>query len=274
MSRPSRLTPALRRPAAIAAALALSAGAALTFAPTAGAAASAVPCDFAHTDQLSRATGGQISAAESDGTCYVYHSWFSFTSAATSSTFTVTDPNLTSITYLVNGGGGGGGGGSGWENSTKVGGTQPQSGAGAGGAGGEVKEGTATVTSTDYVVVAGAGGAGGAPGSPTAGSTAGGQGASGQDSSIGDLVVASGGAGGFGGTGIEGVSPSSFSPVVQSGVSTNPTDAGQYGGNNGSFVGGTIAGSPYEFAGPGGAGAGANGAAEDGFVTLHGGFGP
>jgi hypothetical protein len=57
----------------------------------------------------------------------------------------------------------------------------------------------------------------------TAGNTVGGQGGSGQDSSIGDLVVAAGGAGGFGGTGTENaVGPAAFAPVVQSGVSTNP----------------------------------------------------
>jgi len=259
MSRSIRRWPALRKPLAIASALALSAGVALAFTPTAGAAGSALPCDYAHVDQLARATGGQVGPQETDGVCYVYHSWFGFTPGATTDTFTVTDPSLTTIHYLVSAGGGGGGGGSGWQDSTKASGTQPQSGAGAGGAGGEVKEGEVAITTGDYAIVAGAGGAGGTAGTSTAGSTVGGQGGSGQDSSIGDLVVAAGGAGGFGGTGNENVGATSFSPVVQAGESPIPTDAGEYGGNNASYVGGTRAAAPNNFAGPGGAGAGENG---------------
>jgi len=260
MSRSIRRGPALRKPLAIASALALSAGVALAFTPTAGAAGSGLPCDYAHVDQLARATGGQVFPQEKEGVCYVYHSWFGFTTGASTGTFTVTDPNLTTITYLVNGGGGGGGGGSGWEDSTKVSGTQPQSGAGAGGAGGEVKEGEVAITTGDYAIVAGAGGTGGTPGTSTDGNTVGGQGGSGQDSSIGDLVVAAGGAGGFGGTGTENaVVPAAFAPVVQGGVSTNPRAAGEYGGNNASYVGGSQTEGAVEYAGPGGAGAGENG---------------
>lgn len=258
MSRSIRRRPVLRAVLATASALAISAGVAVSISPTAGAATSPT-CEYANIDKLARATGGQVFPSEIDGVCYVTHSWFGFTPAATTDTFTVTDPNLTTIHYLVSAGGGGGGGGSGWEDSSKVSGTQPQSGAGAGGAGGEVKEGEVGITAGDYAIVVGAGGLGGLPGTSTDGNTVGGQGGSGQDSSIGELVVAAGGAGGFGGTGTEDVGPASFSPVVQAGVSPIPTDAGEYGGNNASFVGGTRAAAPNNYAGPGGAGAGENG---------------
>ena len=64
----------MRKPLAIASALALSAGVALTFSPTAGAAAATLSCTNDNIAKLSRATGGQISVGEKDGTCFVYHS--------------------------------------------------------------------------------------------------------------------------------------------------------------------------------------------------------
>jgi LPXTG-motif cell wall-anchored protein len=62
---------------------------------------------------------------------------------------------------------------------------------------------------------------------------------------------------------------------VQGGVSATPTAAGEYGGNNGSYVGGTRASSssPYQFAGPGGAGARENGHSPTGANGGNGGKG-
>ncbi len=281
MSHSIRRKPALRKPLAIVSALALSACVALTFAPNANAnaAGSPIPCDEDHIAQLQRATGGVVVAPyEIDGICYVFHLFGDpeDSGARFSGTFEVAPGSNFPMDYLIFGGGGGGGGGSGWENSTKADGIQPISGAGAGGAGGDAKEGTVTITAPgSYAVVTGSGGAPGTAGTATAGSTAGGQGGSGGESSFnpGDLITASGGAGGFGGTGIEAVAPVSYSPVVQGGVSATPTAAGEYGGNNSSYVGGTRADSPYEFAGPGGAGSGQNGYSPTGANGGNGGEG-
>jgi hypothetical protein len=246
----------LRKPLAIASALALSAGAALTFAPTAGAAGTPA-CEEANIPKLAKATGGLTSVATIDDTCYVLH--FFDEGRIGDSTFTVTSRNALDVDYVVVGAGGGGGGGSGWADGSKAGGAQPDSGAGAGGAGGEVKSGTrSAMVAGDYTVTVGARGAGGAKGTTTTGATAGGQGGNGGQSAF-DNVVATGGAGGFGGAGTDGVAAGSFSPVVQSGVSGDPRAAGQYGGNNGSFMGGTVGADPYQYAAPGGAGASANG---------------
>jgi len=258
MSRSIRRKPALRKPLAIASALALSAGVALAFTPTAGA-SGGLTCEDSNIPKLAKATGGLISVTEIGDTCYVLH--YFDEGHIGDSTFTITSKNPVDVDYLIAGGGGGGGGGSGWADGTKAGGTQPDSGAGAGGAGGEVKTGTASaLVAGDFTVSVGAGGIAGAKGTSTAGSTVGSQGGNGGLSSF-NSIVASGGAGGFGGTGIEGVASVSFSPVSQTGVSGDPRAAGQYGGNNGSYVGGNLdkSQSYVLFAAPGGAGAGGNG---------------
>jgi hypothetical protein len=256
MSRSIQRRPALRKPLAIASALALSAGVALAFAPTAGAAGTPA-CEEANILKLAKATGGHTTVTTINGTCYVLH--YFDEGHIGDSTFTITSANPVDVDYLIAGGGGGGGGGSGWADDTKVSGNQPNSGAGAGGAGGEVKTGTSSaMVAGEYTVTVGAGGTAGAKGTSTAGSTVGRQGGNGSQSSF-NSVVASGGAGGFGGTGIDGVGPASFSPVAQTGVSADPRSGGQYGGNNGSYVGGTVGSSPEQYAAPGGAGAGGNG---------------
>ena len=256
MSRSTRRGHALRTPLAIASALAFSAGVALTFAPTAGAVGTPA-CEEANLSKLAKATGGLATVASIDGTCYVLH--FFDEGRIGDSTFTVTAKNAFDIDYVVVAGGGGGGGGSGWADGSKAGGAQPDSGAGAGGAGGQVRLGTWFGARTgDYPVTVGAGGAGGAKGTTTVGSTAGGQGASGGESGFA-TVRAAGGAGGFGGTGTDGVSSGALAPVVQRGVSDDPRSAGQYGGNNAIYLGGTVGFAPNQYAAPGGAGAGAVG---------------
>ncbi|MSW46355.1 MAG: hypothetical protein F2837_10545, partial [Actinobacteria bacterium] len=247
-----------------------------------------IPCVDGNLDLLSRGLGGAMYAVEIDGHCLVLHRF------DTSQTFDIVTRPGFAMQVLVVGGGGGAGGGSGWEDSTKAPGAEPESGAGAGGAGGDVYSadvavdpatGAFTYTPRDpanidgsYVytptaigpgvgfsdpagrtlstdITVGFGGFGGTAGTSTAGSTAGGQGGTGGESAFGSFR-AGGGGGGFGGRGAEG-----SEPRVQSSIGWLSTrSAGQDGGSNSTHFGFNLGSSPtIEHAAPGGAGA-----AEDG----------
>ncbi|MBU6330670.1 MAG: hypothetical protein KGR18_12050, partial [Acidobacteria bacterium] len=204
-----------------------------------------IDCTDANLDRLARASGGEVHALETDAHCVVVHR---FTSDGE---FRITTRMTYPMQTLVVGGGGGGGAGSGWEDTLKASGAEPDSGAGAGGAGGEVlgadvsvnPDGSFTYTPRDpssgdetfiwngpglsgapafdadndtLSVTVGRGGSGGNAGSSAPGSTVGGQGGNGGASAFGDLI-ARGGTGGFGGQGAEGATAG-----VQNGSATSP----------------------------------------------------
>ncbi|MBU6330645.1 MAG: fibronectin type III domain-containing protein, partial [Acidobacteria bacterium] len=240
-----------------------------------------IDCTDANLDRLARATGGEVHALETDAHCVVVHR---FTSDGE---FRITTRMTFPMQTLVVGGGGGAGGGSGWDDTLKASGAEPDSGAGAGGAGGEVlgadvsidaATGAFTYTPRDpssdgaYIytpgvgstapsnivtpvpVTVGRGGNGGNAGSSAPGTTVGGQGGNGGASAFGDLI-ARGGTGGFGGQGAEGATAG-----VQNGSATSPRAGGRKGGSNGIHWGADIGLTPaIDHAAPGGAGAGEDG---------------
>ena len=200
-----------------------------------------------------KATGGFISYSGGK----TIHTFY------TSGTFTVTNPSLTSVDYLVVAGGGGGGGAG-----------SSNSGTGGGGAGG-FRTGTGQpVTSSPgiYAITVGAGGAGGGAfdrsGSPIIDAGKGGNssiafpstitseggGASSNSNSIAPSTAPSikNGGSGSGGTGAPGL-PTGVQPGYFGAGNTPPTSPPQ--GN----PGGTAAYGPVYYSGGGGGGAGAAG---------------
>ena len=191
-----------------------------------------------------KATGGAISYTPTT----TVHTFYS------SGVFTVTNPALSSVDYLVVAGGGGGGS------------AKETVAAGGGGAGAVLYKASQPVSATSYSVVVGGGGIGGAKGSPAPSSTS--RGSQGGSSSVFSTTAAGGGYGGtYSGFITGGPGGSGGGGAWPTGVG-GPASGGSGGGTNiqsptsgfGNAGGANPATPAQSQGGAGGGGAGSSGA--------------